>query len=60
MKRPKHARAAFPARVHRTVFDRMMTKYPNWGMEDEYRRFVECKEAEENEWVHYDKQKVQP
>lgn len=54
MRRPKHARAAFPARVHRAVFDRMIAKHTNWGMRDEYLRFVERKEAEEAEWVRYD------
>jgi hypothetical protein len=54
MRRPQHPRATFPARVHRTVFERMMAKYPNWDMGDEYRRFVERKEAEENEWMQYD------
>lgn len=54
MRRPEHARPAFPARTHRAVFERMLAKHPNWDMRDEFRRFVERKEAEENEWHQYD------
>jgi hypothetical protein len=32
----------------------MLAKHPNWDMRDEFRRFVERKEAEENEWHQYD------